>query len=246
MRIGILSDIHSNVQALEAVLDDIDENHPDLETFVCLGDVVGYGANPNECCDVIRDLCEFTIVGNHDAAISGRMDYSFYYDQARNALDWHAEQTRDEHHDWLRELPYREDRGEAAYCHGAPVNLEEFEYVFNLHQANSLIDHWDELQHVNFIGHSHLTKSFELDEEEGATELDPPILDFEEDKKYVVTAGSVGQPRDNDNRACYGIYDDDKDRFTFYRVSYDVRRAAERIFESELASDFAKRLFFGI
>ena len=246
MQIGILSDIHSNLQALEAVLDDIEDRELEIDKYVCLGDVVGYGANPNACCEIIRDLCEFTIIGNHDAAVSGRMDYSFYYQQARKALDWHSEQISDEHHGWLEELSYREDRGDVAYCHGSPINLEDFEYVFNLHQANSLIEHWEELQHINFIGHSHLTKSFELDEEEGATEVEPPVIDFKDDKKYVVTAGSVGQPRDNDNRACYGVYDSDEKVFQFYRVSYDIREAARGIFESELASDFAKRLFFGI
>lgn len=246
MKIAILSDIHANIHALEAVLDDIDERDVEIDKYFCLGDVVGYCAKPNPCCEIVRDLCEFSIVGNHDAAICGRMDYSFYYDQARNALDWHAETTEEKHHDWLRELAYREDRGDAAYCHGSPINLEEFEYVFNLHQANNLINHWETLEHVNFIGHSHLTKSFELDREEGASEVEPPVIDFDEDKKYIVTAGSVGQPRDNDNRACYGIYDTDESQFTFYRVKYDIRAAANEIFESELSSDFAKRLFFGI
>jgi predicted phosphodiesterase len=246
MRIGILSDIHSNRPALDAVLEHAEQQDEEIDQFVCLGDVVGYGAQPNACAEVIKELCEFTIVGNHDAAVSGRMDYSFYYQQAREALDWHAAQITDEHEEWLSELPYREDRGDTAYCHGSPVNLEEFEYVFNLHQANSLIQHWDELQHVNFIGHSHLTKSFSLDQEEGATELEPPVIEFEDDKKYVVTAGSVGQPRDNDNRSCYGIYDTDEMTFTFNRVDYNIRESARRIFESELSSDFAKRLFFGI
>jgi len=246
MRIGILSDIHSNIQALEAVLEDCRSQDPEIDEYICLGDVVGYGAQPNECCEVIRDLCEFTIVGNHDAAICGRMDYSFYYKQARDALDWHAETTEEAHHEWLQTLSYREDREDVAYCHGSPINLEDFEYVFNLKQANDLIEHWDELQHVNFIGHSHLTKTFSLDREEGAEEISSPVLDFEPDKKYVVTAGSVGQPRDNDHRACYGIYDTEDDVFTFHRVEYDVREAARHIFETELSSDFGKRLFFGI
>jgi predicted phosphodiesterase len=246
MRIGILSDIHSNLQALEAVLDDIDERGLEIDEYYCLGDVVGYGAEPNECCEIIRDLCEFTIVGNHDAAVSGRMDYSFYYDQARNALDWHSNRITEEHRDWLEDLPYRQDRRDTAYCHGSPVNLEEFEYVFNLHQANNLINHWEKLEHVNFIGHSHLTKSFELDREMGATEIEPPNLEFKPDKKYIVTAGSVGQPRDNDNRACYGVYDEEEQTYQFYRVRYDIRAAANRIFDSDLSSDFAKRLFFGI
>jgi len=246
MRIGILSDIHANLQALEAVREDIDSLDDSLDRFYCLGDVVGYGADPAACCDIIREMCEFTVIGNHDAAVCGRMDYGFYYDAARHALDWHAEQIDDDHHDWLKSLDYREDRDGDAYSHGAPVNLEDFEYVFNLRQANQLIDEWDQLGHVNFIGHSHLTKSFELDRDEGATELSPPALDFHEDKKYVVTAGSIGQPRDNDNRACWGIYDTDDKHFEFRRVEYDVREAARRIFQSDLTSDFGKRLFFGI
>jgi diadenosine tetraphosphatase ApaH/serine/threonine PP2A family protein phosphatase len=246
MRIGILSDIHSNLAALERVLEDAESVDPAIDRYVCLGDVVGYGANPNECCEIIRDLCEFTIVGNHDAAVCGRMDYSFYYQQAREALDWHAEQVSEDQHAWLQSLPYRRDIDDVAYCHGAPVNEEDFEYVFTLQQANKLLDHWEDLAHVNFIGHSHLTKSFELDQKEGARELEGDVLDFEEGKKYIVTAGSVGQPRDNDNRACWGIFDPEARTFEFRRVGYDVRTAARRIFESELSSDFGKRLYFGI
>lgn len=246
MLIGILSDIHSNLPALERVLEDIDSVDREIDKFVCLGDVVGYGASPNECCNIIKDLCEFTIVGNHDAAVSGRMDYSFYYQQAREALDWHSKQVSEENRQWLDSLSYRKDRDGVAYCHGSPVNLEEFEYVFSLHQASNLTNHWTELGHINFIGHSHLTKSFELDEAEGATELTGDTLEFKDDKKYVVTAGSVGQPRDNDNRACWGLFDTDEMTFSFRRVDYDVRDAARRIFESELSSDFGKRLFFGI
>lgn len=246
MRIGILSDIHANLAALERVLEDAESVEPGIDTYYCLGDVVGYGANPRECCEIIRDLCEFTIVGNHDAAVCGRMDYSFYYQQARDALDWHAEQITEQDDEWLQSLPYRRDIDGVAYCHGAPINEEDFEYVFTLEQANNLLEHWDDLEHVSFIGHSHLTKSFELDPEEGARELDGDTLTFEEGKKYVVTAGSVGQPRDNDNRACWGIYDTEADTFEFRRVGYDVRTAARRIFESELSSDFGKRLYFGI
>ena len=90
MRIGILSDIHANLQALEAVQEDIESLEEPVERFYCLGDVVGYGADPNACCDIIRDICEFTVIGNHDAAVCGRMKYGFYYDAARHALDWHA------------------------------------------------------------------------------------------------------------------------------------------------------------
>lgn len=248
MRIGIFSDVHSNLEALRAVVGAYERMEPKIDRYICLGDVVGYGADPNACCEIVRELAEFTILGNHDAAVCGRMNYAFYYDAARNALDWHARQLMQHHHEWLRTLVYRKDDAERdlSFCHGSPINLEDFEYVFNVHQANQLVDHWDELRGVTFIGHSHLTKAFELDRERGAQEIVGPVLEFAPDKKYIVTVGSVGQPRDNDNRACFGVYDDEARTFTYNRVEYDIREAARKIFQSDLSSDFAKRLFFGI
>ena len=248
MRIAIFSDVHANIDALELVVEAYREQDPHIDEYVCLGDVVGYGAAPNECCDLVRELDAITVVGNHDAAVCGRMNYAYYYDAARNALDWHAQRLRDEHHQWLKTLPYKRERDEEdiCFCHGSPINMEEFEYVFNLQQANELIRHWDSLKGITFIGHSHLTKSFSLHPEEGAREVFGPVLEFDEDRKYIVTVGSVGQPRDNDNRACYGIFDTETRQFEFHRLEYDVRNAARKIFESDLSSDFAKRLFFGI
>lgn len=246
MLIGIFSDVHSNLEALNRVTEAYEEFDGDIDKYVCLGDVVGYGADPNACCDIVRDLAEITILGNHDAAVCGRMKYDFYYDAARNALDWHAAQLQEHHHEWLNTLPYSERLDDIEFCHGSPINRQDFEYVFNVHQANQLINHWDELAHVTFIGHSHLTKSFALDPDTGATEIEGPVLRFEDDEKYIVTVGSVGQPRDNDNRACFGLYDTDAQTFEYRRVEYDIRSAAKKIFASDLSSDFAKRLFFGI
>lgn len=248
MRIGIFSDVHSNLEALSRVRAEYERLDPPVDRLICLGDVVGYCANPNECCDIVREIAEFSILGNHDAAVSGRMNYAFYYDAARRALDWHARQLSEHHHEWLKTLVYRRDDDEldVTFCHGSPVNLEEFEYVFNMQQATNLIPHWDELKWITFIGHSHLTKAFSLSQEHGATELIGPVLKFQPDRKYIVTVGSVGQPRDNDNRACFGVYDTDTQTFEYHRLEYDIRSAARKIFEAELSSDFAKRLFFGI
>ncbi len=246
MLIAIFSDVHANYDALQPVIDAYRALDPPIEKYVCLGDVVGYGPNPNECCELVRELDATTVVGNHDAAVSGRMNYAYYYDAARNALDWHADRLEEKHHQWLQSLPYREDFEDVAFCHGSPINLEEFEYVFNLQQANELITHWEELSHVTFIGHSHLTKSFSLHPDEGAREIMGPKLEFDDEKKYIVTVGSVGQPRDNDNRACFGVYDSEAKSFEFHRMEYDIRETARKIFESDLSSDFAKRLFFGI
>lgn len=246
MIIGLFSDVHANLEALEVTKKWFEEHAPPIDTYLYLGDAVGYGADPNPCTDIIKELSDHAVLGNHDAAVCGRMDYSFYHQTARDALDWHAEQLDEQNHEWLEELPYREDIEDITITHGSPIDVEEFDYVFNLPQANSLIEHWDELNRIHFIGHSHLTASFELDKDEGATQIEGPEIEFKPDKKYVVTVGSVGQPRDNDNRACLGTYDTEADVFEFHRLEYDITAAAEKIFETELADEFGKRLFFGI
>src|SRR5215472_7676890 len=132
MRIGIFSDVHANLEALNAVMRAFAEER--IDKYVCLGDTVGYGASPNETCDLVRKTVAFTILGNHDAAVAGRMDYSYYYDAARQALDLHAAILTPENMKWLQSLPYevREPGGDRAdhqisYCHGSPINIEEFE-----------------------------------------------------------------------------------------------------------------------
>src|SRR5271169_1019922 len=130
MRIGIFSDTHSNLEALTAVLRSLDEEK--VEQYICLGDTVGYGASPNECCDLVRKVAAHTILGNHDAAVAGRMDYSYYYDAARHALDAHAAMLSEANMAWLKALPYEEmlEEIDVLLCHGSPVRLEEFEYIF--------------------------------------------------------------------------------------------------------------------
>jgi diadenosine tetraphosphatase ApaH/serine/threonine PP2A family protein phosphatase len=243
MRIGIFSDIHANVEALQAVLEAYKSER--IDKYVCLGDTVGYGASPNECCDLVRKVAEFTILGNHDAAVAGRMDYSYYYDAARQALDLHAAALSKENMDWLRSLPYQRRDGNLYYCHGSPLNLEEFEYIFAPEQAARCQVIWDELGDVTFIGHSHLCKAFALTREE-VFEVVAPKFVIRPGHKYIVSVGSVGQPRDYDNRASYTIYDTEDRSFEFKRVAYDIESAANKIFEAELERNFGNRLFLGV
>lgn len=248
MRVAVFSDIHSNIDALEVVLRAYDEL--DIDEYVCLGDVVGYGAEPQACCEIVRPLVKHCIVGNHDAAVSGRMDYAYYYDAARNALDYHTSLLTPENLEWLRGLPYTVEEERWCYSHGSPVAAENFDYVFNPGQAAALLTSWSELAPVTFIGHSHLTKSFELQPPgplNRIREVHGPLLEFDPDCKYIVTVGSVGQPRDNDARACYTVFDTDAMTLEYFRADYDIVKAARRIFDSpRLAPDFGKRLFLGI
>lgn len=160
MRIAVISDIHSNIEALTEVLRTVDQQK--VDRVVCLGDVVGYGASPNPCCDLVRSVSEVTLLGNHDAAVAGRMDYSFYYDAARHALDWSASVITDENLEWLKSLPYTYRIGDVGFCHGSPIDPKAYEYIFALEQARELMPHVAELPEVTFIGHSHLCKAFAI------------------------------------------------------------------------------------
>ena len=243
MRIGIFSDTHSNLEALTAVLEDMDRRG--VEQRVCLGDTVGYGADPNEACDLVRQHAAFTILGNHDAAVAGRMDYSYYYDAARHALDLHASIITGDNMEWLKGLPYEVRQGHISFCHGSPVNLEEFEYVFSPEQAARCIPDFDRLADVTFIGHSHLCKSFALARDE-VYEVVSNSFPLRPGMRYIVSVGSVGQPRDYDPRSGYVLYDDEAREVTFVRVSYDIDAAAKKIFSTTLERNFGNRLFLGV
>jgi diadenosine tetraphosphatase ApaH/serine/threonine PP2A family protein phosphatase len=243
MRYAIFSDIHANIEALRAVLAGYESER--VDRFVCLGDTVGYGASPNECCDAVREKAAFTILGNHDAAVAGRMDYSYYYDAARNALDLHAKQLTEPNMQWLRKLPYEVRENELSFCHGSPINLEEFEYIFSTDQAARCLEIWDTLATVTFIGHSHLCKAFALSRDE-VFEVVSQKFEIRPDHRYIVSVGSVGQPRDYDPRASYTIFDTDEKTFEFKRVAYDIDSAARKIFDTSLERNFGNRLFLGV
>ncbi len=246
MRIGIFSDVHGNLEALQKVLGAFDDL--EIDKYVCLGDVVGYGAQPNECCELVRERVAHAVIGNHDAAVAGRMDYSYYYAAARQALDWCRERLARSNLEWLQSLPFQIDDEEvpgARYTHGNPLDPEAFGYVFAIEQARELLMHQSLLGIVNFIGHSHLCKSFALGEDE-AVDVVAQRFGLRKAYKYIITVGSVGQPRDYDNRACAGVYDTLAGTFEYVRVDYDIESAARKIFEADLALNFGKRLFLGI
>ena len=245
MRLGIFSDVHANIEALSAVLEAF--NAESIDRYFCGGDVVGYGASPNECVDRVREIAEATILGNHDAAVAGRMDYSYYYDAARHALDDHAARLTKENMNWLKELPYKVALKDldVQLCHGSPIRIEEFEYIFAPEQARECLAIWDDLPQLTLIGHSHLCKVFAL-RPGSAEELPSEDFKLERNKKYIVSVGSVGQPRDYDNRASYTVFDTEAREFFFKRVEYDIESAASKIFSGNLEHNFGHRLFIGV
>jgi diadenosine tetraphosphatase ApaH/serine/threonine PP2A family protein phosphatase len=243
MRLAIISDIHSNIEALTEVLKTAEQHK--VDRIVSLGDIVGYGASPNECCELVRSVTEVTLLGNHDAAVAGRMDYSFYYDAARHALDWSASVINEENLGWLRSLPYTYRIGEVGFCHGSPIDPKAYEYIFALEQARELMPHVAELPEVTFIGHSHLCKAFAIGNGE-VNDVVAQKFGVRRGYKYIISVGSVGQPRDYDNRACFVVHDTDARTVEYVRVEYDIETSAQKIFDADLALNFGKRLFLGV
>ena len=243
MRYAFVSDVHGNIEALTAVLAHLDGIG--FDRLIFLGDAVGYGANPNEVCDLLRARIDVGIVGNHDAAVAGRMAFDSYYDAARHALVWCQERITPTNLAWLSELPYKVEEPGVAFCHGAPVVPEVFDYLFGVAQVQDLLPAFASLQPATFIGHSHLTLSFALTENDVQAMVVPEVQ-CAPGHKYIVTVGSVGQPRDRDPRACCGIFDTDLQAFTYHRVSYDIQSTHDKIMDAGLAPIFAERLLLGI
>ncbi|MGE5048399.1 MAG: metallophosphoesterase family protein [Deltaproteobacteria bacterium] len=242
MRTAILTDIHANLEALTACFSAADAQR--VDRFVCLGDIVGYGADPNAACDMVRARCQFSILGNHDAAVAGRMDYSYYYAAAREVLDWTALHLSADNMQWLRALPYQRLEGEITWGHASPRDPQAFEYIFALEQAEDLATRAPALSPLTFIGHSHLQRAFQLGN---------PVKDVwservrvERGNRYLVSIGSCGQPRDYDPRACFGVWDDAAGTVEFHRVRYDAEKTARKILEAGLSPHFARRLLHGV
>lgn len=243
MRYAIISDIHGNIEALDAILKQFEGLG--VDKYFCLGDIVGYGAEPEACCSRVKELCEVTLLGNHDAAVAGRMDYSYYYDAAREALDWCRERLSSANMEWLKSLPYTHRVGEVELSHGSPFQPEEYDYIFALEQARELLQTKPDLALATFIGHSHLTKVFALTDD-SALDVVAPKFTLKEGMRYVITVGSVGQPRDYDPRACAGLYDTEEHRFEYVRVEYDIESQRQKIIDAGLAHNFGTRLLLGI
>ena len=164
---------------------------------------------------------------------------------ARQALDWHSRILSKENLAWLRGLPYTHSIEDVGFSHGSPAHTEDFEYIFATDQVRELSVRLKDFKAVQFIGHSHLCKCFSYDAT-SAHEVLHTRFRCDPERHYVITAGSVGQPRDYDSRACFGTYDTETRQFEYGRMAYDVESAARKIFEADLAVAFGKRLFLGV
>jgi predicted phosphodiesterase len=239
MRFAIFSDIHSNLEALEAMLADANESR--CTHFVCLGDVVGYNANPHECVERVREMDCPIVKGNHDEQASLSKSSRDFNELAEHAISWTRDHLTDEDKEWLRELCLQQPVGDFTIVHATLDTPGQWSYVFNTLDAAASFTY----QHtaVCFFGHTHVPMAFVRDE--GIRRVKIEHLRIDPAKKYFINVGSVGQPRDGDWRAAYCIYDVDANDVEQRRVPYDVETAQEKMIKAGLPPLLAKRLAVG-
>jgi diadenosine tetraphosphatase ApaH/serine/threonine PP2A family protein phosphatase len=232
VRLAVISDIHGNLEALQSVLEHISARQ--VDRIICLGDIVGYGANPAECLRLVQDTAHASVLGNHDAAVLSETRRSFFNPYALQALLWTTEQLSDDDKAWIETLPYRFSRDDILFVHAAPRVPEQWEYVFSGMEARRYGRYFHE--RICFIGHSHVP---------GVYPVDPGISGFDSVSRYLINVGSVGQPRDGDRRACYGLLDTVSGSFEHQRVEYDIAAAMKKILLAGLPKRLAQRLLDG-
>ena len=242
MRILVLSDIHANYTALEAVVKDAGP----IDEAWCLGDVVGYGPDPNACVEELRELPMLTcLLGNHDVAAIGKMAIESFNGDARRSLDWHKKVISPSNCDFLSTLPENPKvRGNVTLVHGSPRD-PVWEYVINTLSARLNFDYFD--TQLCFVGHTHIQCMFQLDEKRDRISLDAPKIGeaMSLQGRVILNPGSVGQPRYRDPRAACAIFDPDAMTWEARRVEYDIAEVQERIRQAKLPEKHAMRLAEG-
>lgn len=240
MRYGIFSDIHSNLEALDAVIRAYGEEK--IDKYLCAGDIVGYGAEPNECTQKVRGFTETVIAGNHDQASVGSFPADYFNPFAREAVLWTGGVLDGEQRIFLEGLALTYKNSGLTLVHGTLDEPGDFGYMTDIHTARKTFELLE--TQVCFIGHTHVPGIF-CESKNGIEYKEDGNTDIKEGNRYIVNVGSVGQPRDGDPRAAYCVYDTGTGTVSIKRVDYDVNSARDKIIASGLPRFLGERLLVG-
>jgi len=233
MRIASISDIHSNLEALTKAFEIIDRQS--IDKIICLGDIVGYGANPNECVELVRQRCNVVIKGNHEEAVLDITKAGCFTNNARLAIELTLHQITGENLDFLRSLSLLDRNTDALFVHASPCDPSEWNYIFEEDTAANTFKCFSES--LCFIGHTHMPAIFSIN---GQASM---II---KDERYLVNVGSIGQPRDRNADLSFGIFDSDNWTYENIRSPYDIETASQKILKTTLPSKLGQRLLIGV
>ena len=239
MRYAIFGDVHANLEALQAVLEDARAH--EVTHYVCLGDLVGYNADPVACLELVRSMECPIVKGNHDEQACEVTDLSYFNPLAARAIQWTRDQLTDEHKEWLKALKFSRLVRNFTIVHSTLDSPASWGYVLSDLDASASFSY----QHTQlcFYGHTHVPRAFIRDTR--VHEVAPDLITLEAGKKYFFNAGSVGQPRDQDWRASYAIYTPAEQTIQWRRLSYDIETAQKKIIAAGLPERLAIRLAEG-
>jgi len=243
MKFGIISDIHSNSEALDCTLNNMGK----VDEFICLGDIVGYGADPNYCIKKIKDLNCRCIGGNHDFGVIGKLDINYFNDAARKAILWTSRKIEENNKIFLLNLNKKIQVIENIFAvHGSPRE-PIFEYILDKNSAYDIFTKYD--FKIYFIGHSHLAGCFSFNKSNNQVNytdfINGGYIEILKNKRYIINCGSVGQPRDGNPDARYGVYDTEYKVVKIYRISYPIYLTQKKIINAGLPKILADRLSWG-
>jgi diadenosine tetraphosphatase ApaH/serine/threonine PP2A family protein phosphatase len=238
MRYLVFSDVHGNIEALEQVLEEARLLRPDM--IVSLGDVVGYGASPDECVRLVDECARIRIGGNHDLAAAGLIGTETFGPLAQRAIQWTARRISSASRDALGEYDTMRRYGECVFAHASPVSPMQWEYILTLPQASSIFARISE-KYI-FIGHTHVPGIVEHHGVKGPRIVESNICAIGSGSRYLINAGSIGQPRDGIAAASFALLDTKRGTITIRRVPYDIRSAQEKIRTVGLPESLAARL----
>ena len=245
MRYAVISDIHANLEALEAVLKEI--HRIGADEIVSLGDLVGYNANPNECVQVLRERDIPTLMGNHDAAACGQGDPVDFNPIAKAAILWTKEALKPEHREFLERQPEQRPLGEKArLVHGSLRHrdhylLSRFDMTENISRMRL---EKPELQ-ILFFGHTHYQVAVSCEEDDTLSLISTQRFTIRDNTSYLINPGSVGQPRDQDPRSAFLLYDEETRVVEFIRIPYNINACANKVLSAGLPQELANRLSQG-
>ncbi len=241
MLYGICSDIHSNATAFKAVLDSM--RSYGVERRVCLGDLVGYGADVNECVALAKENMDICLVGNHDSVAMRWESCAGFNPYAKRAIEWTQNQLSEESLTYMRSLPYMfEERG-ICFVHASPMSPADWVYITDLEDALDAFDHFS--GKYCFVGHTHSPVIVAMRDAAIPKVIEESVYDLENGERLLVNVGSVGQPRDRDPNACYCLFDTETEIVRLVRVPYDIEETQRRMRAADISEFLIERLEVG-
>lgn len=238
---GIFSDVHANIEALTAIYQALEEHQ--VERFVCLGDIVGYGPNPNEVVRGVQERCDICVLGNHDNVALGREAHEHFNPHAQQVIDWTQDVLEEDVKEYLSKRPYLERENDIYFVHASPKSPADWFYVNSLDDSVEAFDFCPD--RICFIGHTHCPSFVIRESDQSFKVLDEDYVKLREGQRILINVGSVGQPRDRNPQTSACIYNSETQEFTLIRVDYDFGATQKKMKDLKFPSFLIHRLTSG-